>query len=157
MALNKLKKWIGTQAMTAFFDQLNDNVDATNDHMEESASDDVHGLANAVIVESGSNARGSYIKWGDGTMICTNHSFTLYYVQSNTLQSTWTYPVPFINDNVTVLPVAALSPEAKNMNTTVALRNVYAASAQIALYSPSGSWVVGDTREAKLVAFGMWK
>lgn len=30
MALNKLKKWIGTQAMTAFFDQLNDNVDATN-------------------------------------------------------------------------------------------------------------------------------
>ena len=30
MALNKLKKWLGTQAMTAFFDQLNDNVDATN-------------------------------------------------------------------------------------------------------------------------------
>lgn len=30
MALNKLKKWIGTQAMTAFFDRLNDNVDATN-------------------------------------------------------------------------------------------------------------------------------
>ena len=30
MALEKLKKWIGTQAMTAFFDQLNDNVDATN-------------------------------------------------------------------------------------------------------------------------------
>ena len=30
MALNKLTKWIGTQAMTAFFDQLNDNVDATN-------------------------------------------------------------------------------------------------------------------------------
>ena len=30
MALNKLKKWIGTQAMTAFFDQLNENVDATN-------------------------------------------------------------------------------------------------------------------------------
>ncbi len=30
MALDKLKKWIGTQAMTAFFDQLNDNVDATN-------------------------------------------------------------------------------------------------------------------------------
>ena len=30
MALNKLKKWIGTQAMTAFFDQLNYNVDATN-------------------------------------------------------------------------------------------------------------------------------
>ena len=45
MALNKLKKWIGTQAMTAFFDQLNDNVDATNDHMAESVSDDVHGLA----------------------------------------------------------------------------------------------------------------
>ena len=30
MALNKLKKWVGTQAMTAFFDQLNENVDATN-------------------------------------------------------------------------------------------------------------------------------
>ncbi len=30
MALDKLKKWVGTQAMTAFFDQLNDNVDATN-------------------------------------------------------------------------------------------------------------------------------
>lgn len=42
MALNKLKKWIGTQAMTAFFDQLNDNVDATNaviDLAEQNAAD----------------------------------------------------------------------------------------------------------------------
>lgn len=42
MALNKLKKWIGTQAMTAFFDQLNDNVDATNaaiDAVETNATD----------------------------------------------------------------------------------------------------------------------
>ena len=41
MALNKLKKWIGTQAMSAFFDQLNDNVDAANaaiDFAEQTAA-----------------------------------------------------------------------------------------------------------------------
>lgn len=56
MALNKLTKWIGTQAMTAFFDQLNDNVDATNaaiDLAEQNAAN--YNAPQAAPYESGDN------------------------------------------------------------------------------------------------------
>lgn len=41
-----------------------------NNHRDEDASDDVHGLAGKIIEESGSNDDGSYIKFADGTMVC---------------------------------------------------------------------------------------
>ncbi len=91
MALNKLKKWIGTQAMTAFFDQLNDNVDATNAAIDLAES----------IAEYGSNANGEYWKFPSGLLICTqvltatsteNETFgSLYFIR----YGPWTYPHAF--------------------------------------------------------------
>lgn len=60
MALNKLKKWVGTQLWSTYMTEYNDNVDATNaaidlaeTHMAENVSDNVHGLSSVLgnIVE----------------------------------------------------------------------------------------------------------
>ena len=61
------------------------------------------------IIESGSNANGNYVKFADGTMICyLNTSVTDQAINNaygaNLYQGTrtWTYPVAFINDTVSV-------------------------------------------------------
>lgn len=61
------------------------------------------------IIESGSNANGNYVKYADGTMICylnievTDQALNNAY-GANLYQGsrTWTYPVQFIDDNVSV-------------------------------------------------------
>ena len=60
------------------------------------------------IVESGSNANGYYVKYYDGTMICylntevTDQAINNAYGSLYQGSRTWTYPVVFINDNVSV-------------------------------------------------------
>lgn len=66
-------------------------------------------LNGSSIVESGSNANGNYVKYADGTMICymnisvTDQALNNAY-GSNLYQGsrTWTYPVAFIDNNVSV-------------------------------------------------------
>ena len=84
----------------------NQNWEAIDDHIASGADEDVHGLANKVIVESGSNEDGEYIRFGDGTQICwqTFYAGTRTYAgdgtyanpyRSNTVN--WTFPKPFIS------------------------------------------------------------
>ena len=88
------------------WDELETHLEDYETHKAESASDDVHGLANKVIVESGSNEDGEYIRFGDGTQICwqTFYAGTRTYAgdgtyanpyRSNTVN--WTFPKPFIS------------------------------------------------------------
>ena len=49
------------------------------------------GVPTGSIIEQGSNANGSYVRFADGTQICTNQAFTT----SATVDSTWTYPAAF--------------------------------------------------------------
>ena len=66
-------------------------------------------LNGSSIIESGSNANGNYVKYADGTMICylnievTDQALNNAY-GANLYQGsrTWTYPVQFIDDNVSV-------------------------------------------------------
>lgn len=56
-----------------------------------------------IIVDSGSNANGTYAKFGDGTMICTMHITVTDQSINGTYGSlfqgtrTWTFPVPFVS------------------------------------------------------------
>ena len=108
MAINKddFKNTQGNyEAKNSLIDAL---IDATNDHMAESATDDVHGLANAVIVESGSNQYGRYKKYGDGSAEChgymdveaiiTSPAMGLY--RSDYFQVT--LPIDFINPDYSI-------------------------------------------------------
>jgi hypothetical protein len=61
------------------------------------------GVPTGAVIERGSNANGTYIKWADGTLICT-HSKTypagpvtaLGSLFITTADDVWTYPIPFV-------------------------------------------------------------
>jgi len=64
------------------------------------------GVPTGAIIERGSNANGEYVKYADGTQICTNHSFAIpgrTIVNGSLFRTgdlTWTFPANFINNPV---------------------------------------------------------
>lgn len=54
------------------------------------------GVPTGAIIESGSNANGDYIRYADGTQICT-HRLDLAYYSAPRLQAVWTYPAQFVS------------------------------------------------------------
>jgi hypothetical protein len=57
-------------------------------------------LSEAVIVESGTNANGSYLRFGDGTQICWIEDLNVStYESKGVLKTTWTLPMSYPSDN----------------------------------------------------------
>ena len=50
------------------------------------------GVPTGALIERGSNANGEYVRFADGTQICTNQAFQT----SDTADTTWTYPASFL-------------------------------------------------------------
>lgn len=115
-------------------------------------------LGNAVIVESGSNTNGKYVKFGDGTMICTHYMITeptpinladgaLF--KSNDLR--WDYPAIFvgnrpaisINNNNTTSPNFGVS---KTIDLNWLVFFLYRSTSLSAV-----------SRHISLMAIGRWK
>lgn len=88
-----------------FFDR---NLNSIGVNCFPSKANDI-ALNGSSIIESSSNANGNYVKYADGTMICylnisvTDQALNNAY-GSNLYQGsrTWTYPVAFIDNNVSV-------------------------------------------------------
>ena len=88
-----------------FFDR---NLNSVGVNCFPSKANDI-ALNGSSVVESGSNSNGNYVKFADGTMICylnievTDQALNNAY-GANLYQGsrTWTYPVQFIDDNVSV-------------------------------------------------------
>lgn len=88
-----------------FFDR---NLNSVGVNCFPSKANDI-ALNGYSIIESGSNSNGNYVKFADGTMICylnievTDQALNNAY-GANLYQGsrTWTYPVQFIDDNVSV-------------------------------------------------------
>lgn len=55
----------------------------------------VVGLMGAAIIERGSNANGSWVKWADGTMICTGNGYISFSGSDNYVETRCSYPVEF--------------------------------------------------------------
>ena len=85
-------------------DFVNNGQPAINDTNLNQMQTNIENAINSIIVESGSNANGSYIKWSDGTMICrkyinfgqkaiSNEWGSFYESEKMTIGN---YPEPFI-------------------------------------------------------------
>lgn len=87
-----------------FFDR---NLNSVGVNCFPSKANDIE-LNGYSIIESGSNANGNYVKYADGTMICYMNIEVTDQALNNTYGSlyqgsrTWTYPVEFIDNNVSV-------------------------------------------------------
>ena len=55
----------------------------------------VVGVMGAAIIERGSNANGSWVKFADGTMICTGNGYISFSSSDNYVETICSYPVEF--------------------------------------------------------------
>ncbi|MEY4983449.1 MAG: hypothetical protein RIR62_1715 [Pseudomonadota bacterium] len=81
------------------------------------------GVPTGAVIERGSTATGAFVRFADGTLICT-HSLTA----SATANTVWTFPAPFVgNPAPSILPVGttALSGMAAALSATSLSLNVY--------------------------------
>ena len=168
--VNGLKgNWDQYEAHVADFDAHLDQYEAHvadfeahqadfNSHLAESATDDVHGLANAVIVESGSNANGTYIKFGDGTLICRVSNFRMTNFTANRLRRTWDYPEPFIEP-----PTVTVTFLGSNKNVIVDMGGkiitVVQSKTNISCFPHvwNTAFSEGDYVDVDIMAIGRWK
>ena len=116
------------------------------------------GVPTGAVVESGSNANGSYTRWADGTLVCMALR-TLSHASSLRLQDSWNFPMAFDS-----APAISISPSGNGSardlrdvgafgylglsSNTVAL-NVYRAAS-------SSAFLAGETWEVCATAWGRW-
>ena len=144
-----------------YVDHINNTTDAHGidviaedlaDHAAETAEDDVHGLAGKVVVESGSNENGYYVRWDDGTQICWNTVTPDRSIQ--TTEQSFEFPKPFIAS-----PAPSVG-HAWGVNATYQL-----SCGTMMLSTSSTHWriaftnttTIGATNAMYLSAIGRWK
>lgn len=66
------------------------------------------GVPTGRVVERGANANGEYVRFADGTQICTSPQFVNATVDANATGTlTWTFPATFVSNASVVMPTAA--------------------------------------------------
>lgn len=113
------------------------------------------------VVESGSNANGRFIKYGDGTVIAYSDILTMTYNSASRLSYEWTLPTIFAG---TYSAVATGSKDSEHLSD-----NINTAMLNIGSNSPSGtilarayatgsnSFTQSSVCRIRLVAIGRWK
>lgn len=108
------------------------------------------------VVESGSNANGSYTKFADGTMICTASLEMAILAASTGAGTTWTYPTVFFEAPSVAVTAAVSSGSAGNPSyINMAFRNLPGVSSVVLDARNYG--VVNFTPLPQCQAIGRWK
>lgn len=114
----------------------------------------VGAVAAGNIIENGENVNGRYVKWADGTMICTNTPVLLGYAipPGATLVGNWPYPASFAS-----APAISLAYEGGyGEYIRAATANVSQISVPVFLLSDYTQTVTLDIRFSE-IAIGRWK
>lgn len=106
------------------------------------------GVPTGAILENGSNANGQYVRFADGTMICTQH-FSVTVGANAAVNTTWTFPAAFAAAPKVYPSASTTSPQtymagAGGTNGTTGF---------FSLFNGSGS---SQTREGDAMAIGRW-
>lgn len=132
--------------------------DLSKIHVDEVAVAPNFLLGEGVVIESGKNVNGRYLKFGDGTLICmgyqvggsllTNEKYTDGW---SSAQITWTYPHEFSNITSVVLGYSRSSGGAVSA----------AHSGAVGIYNITAMRLIGTHQDTKgslnPVAFGRWE
>lgn len=122
------------------------------------------GIQRGGIVESGSNANGSYIKYADGTMIC-HFVLPCSYNSAIRLRGIWTFPTSFMSPPIITVTkdYSTSTPRQINSSAHVSARTTTTATIDLVqIVTTSGtalvdSWQSTDVYGATCVAIGRWK
>lgn len=138
-----------------FDEHITNTTDAhdIDKHFAATAEDDVHGLAGAVIVDSGSNTNGSWVRWSNGLQVCWQTTTAVF---SNSVRSAdidWTFPVAFKSPPF----VAANSYNSATYLLHAGYYGGLSAAAVSRIAFGNYSEPVTRTNPAALFAIGWWK
>lgn len=114
------------------------------------------------IIETGTNANGTYTKFADGTMICGLPETATGFANASNLAKVWTYPASFVGNPPKVVPslvLDAYSSRFLNIKPLVYSRTIGLSAASIG-FASNGSFVAGDEAlgdNVSAIAIGRWK
>lgn len=105
------------------------------------------GIPTGAVIETATNANGTYIKYADGTLVCYALSPILTWAANNSVTATWTFPVAFISNPRTFGQMQTASPHAyngaispnSNTSATVSGGGIYAVSGYVSMLA-LGRW-----------------
>ncbi len=117
------------------------------------------GVPTGAIIESGSNANGTYIRYADGTQICT-HSVSLAYLNASRLQAVWTYPAQFVSAPVgrsALISSASTAPPIADFGIAQ-MTNGGGSSCEVRQWrgNTAADFVAGDVATMAVTAIGRW-
>ncbi|WP_428929888.1 DUF2793 domain-containing protein [Marinibacterium sp. SX1] len=126
---------------------------------------DSGGIPTGAVIERGSAGGGRYVRWADGTQICTAQ-LTLSQATGGRLEASWTYPLPFIGSGdlcfSLALDAADFSANVSGPGLDEALApcvlGISATDVVIRLYRVAGGtdFAATDTAACRVLVFGRW-
>lgn len=104
---------------------------------------------------SGSNANGTYVRFADGTQICSNPDITMTRTSSPTMTGAWSYPSIFVSGSspVVTFTVSDVLPASNRECSQRVGASALTASIQLL---QNGSWPTDLTLSARAIAIGRW-
>ena len=122
------------------------------------------GVPTGGILERGSNANGEYVRFADGTQICTRSAATFTYGDANHLSFSWTFPAAFATGTLPIRQVAYSNTDSDLTGITMqalgALRlgaGVVSSATRIARAQGAANFTSGNQiANCTLTALGRW-
>lgn len=120
------------------------------------------GFPTGAAIERGTNANGEYVKFADGTLVCTNKNLTISAAASVLCSSVWTYPHAFSESPSFINIGLSLASSdwsdsglRDNVSTVGTIGTPQATSATIGFYSGAGA-ITLTVSNCRAIAVGRW-
>jgi hypothetical protein len=136
-----------------------------DEHKAEKASHDVHSLLSngKIIQESGTNANGQYIRFADGTQICSIHEIVTTaittasgsYFKDDNGNRVWSYPATFLTNTPPAISGTASDIEVNAAYGWICLDSWSELLARFSLFSDTA--LTSRPVRYSLIAIGRWK
>jgi hypothetical protein len=134
-------------------------------HLAENASHDVHSLLSngKIIQESGTNANGQYIRFADGTQICSINEIVTTaittasgsYFKDDNGNRVWTYPATFLTNTPPAISGTASDLDVNDAYGWICLDSWSELQAWLSLFSDTA--LTSRPVRYSLIAIGRWK
>lgn len=115
---------------------------------------EVDGVPTGAVIESGSNANGNYVKFADGTMICTGGG-TLAYANASVLNKAVTFAAEYINMNYSPSMLTSV-PAAWHRESTLTFNNFATTGVTLGIIDNTTTYSSGDTLGFTYTIIGRW-
>lgn len=113
------------------------------------------GVPTGAVIETGENANGEYIKYADGTLICST-IVTLTFTNTATLTTTWTYPHAYVGSVPRVTGSPRQTPPGGQRSALLYMNSLNLTTTTPTIIHDAAPYASGNTLPVCVVAVGRW-